>query len=464
MGSSWPSGSASSFEGMPGVPAHRARRSSPACCSAAVWAGDRRGAEGVRRDQRGDLDDHAQLDRDLDGDLPVQPRRPAAERQPGAAGRPGLQRHRRGREAAGVLGRPAVCRACTSACSSRSRRCSCSGSSSTARRSASRCARSASTRTRRQPRASPCARNYIVVMAICGAFAGLAGTLDVLGWQFRIATNDIHGQQARVLRHRGRAARAQHRGRGVLQRAAVRRADHRHLGPQPGPDGLRARAGREPHVHDPGPRRPARSPPTCSWSTCGGCAGAAAPGGGDRMSHDRQAHRLGRDRPRRSWRSSSPCRRSWCARRCRSSIVALAGGRGRRRSRSAAARSGSAGARSSPAWSGSPAAYAATQSGESQPRGGRRLGRAAGLDAALRDAADVRRARRAVLRALRRHQHRARGHDADRRVLRRLGRGHHRLVAAGDRDRDRRRARSSPRCTRCSRSRSAPTRSSPAPR
>ena len=28
-------------------------------------------------------------------------------------------------------------------------------------------------------------------MAVCGAFAGLAGTLDVLGWQFRIATNDI---------------------------------------------------------------------------------------------------------------------------------------------------------------------------------------------------------------------------------------------------------------------------------
>jgi ABC-type uncharacterized transport system permease subunit len=36
-------------------------------------------------------------------------------------------------------------------------------------------------------------RNYIVVMAFCGAFAGLAGTIDVLGWQFRIATNDIRG-------------------------------------------------------------------------------------------------------------------------------------------------------------------------------------------------------------------------------------------------------------------------------
>jgi ABC-type uncharacterized transport system permease subunit len=35
------------------------------------------------------------------------------------------------------------------------------------------------------------ARNYVKVMAICGVFAGLAGSLDVLGWQFRIATNDI---------------------------------------------------------------------------------------------------------------------------------------------------------------------------------------------------------------------------------------------------------------------------------
>jgi simple sugar transport system permease protein len=35
------------------------------------------------------------------------------------------------------------------------------------------------------------ARNYVLVMAVCGLFAGLAGSMDVLGWQFRIATNDI---------------------------------------------------------------------------------------------------------------------------------------------------------------------------------------------------------------------------------------------------------------------------------
>jgi simple sugar transport system permease protein len=39
------------------------------------------------------------------------------------------------------------------------------------------------------------AKNYILVMAVCGLFAGLAGSLDVLGWQFRIATNDIQASQ-----------------------------------------------------------------------------------------------------------------------------------------------------------------------------------------------------------------------------------------------------------------------------
>jgi general nucleoside transport system permease protein len=34
-------------------------------------------------------------------------------------------------------------------------------------------------------------RNYVKVMLICGLLAGLGGALDVLGWQFRIATNDI---------------------------------------------------------------------------------------------------------------------------------------------------------------------------------------------------------------------------------------------------------------------------------
>jgi simple sugar transport system permease protein len=32
---------------------------------------------------------------------------------------------------------------------------------------------------------------YVRVMATCGAFAGLGGAMDVLGWQFHLNTNDI---------------------------------------------------------------------------------------------------------------------------------------------------------------------------------------------------------------------------------------------------------------------------------
>ena len=34
-------------------------------------------------------------------------------------------------------------------------------------------------------------RNYFLAMAISGGFAGLAGSVDLLGWKFRIATNDL---------------------------------------------------------------------------------------------------------------------------------------------------------------------------------------------------------------------------------------------------------------------------------
>jgi len=34
-------------------------------------------------------------------------------------------------------------------------------------------------------------RNYFLAMAISGLFAGLAGSLDILGWQFRLNVNDI---------------------------------------------------------------------------------------------------------------------------------------------------------------------------------------------------------------------------------------------------------------------------------
>jgi ABC-type uncharacterized transport system permease subunit len=35
-------------------------------------------------------------------------------------------------------------------------------------------------------------RNYFLAMAISGGFAGLAGAMDILGWQFHLATADIH--------------------------------------------------------------------------------------------------------------------------------------------------------------------------------------------------------------------------------------------------------------------------------
>jgi general nucleoside transport system permease protein len=34
-------------------------------------------------------------------------------------------------------------------------------------------------------------RNYFLALAIAGTFAGLAGALDLLGWKFRVATNDF---------------------------------------------------------------------------------------------------------------------------------------------------------------------------------------------------------------------------------------------------------------------------------
>lgn len=34
-------------------------------------------------------------------------------------------------------------------------------------------------------------KTYVRVMVLCGIFAGLAGSMDVLGWKFHIATNDI---------------------------------------------------------------------------------------------------------------------------------------------------------------------------------------------------------------------------------------------------------------------------------
>jgi ABC-type uncharacterized transport system permease subunit len=43
------------------------------------------------------------------------------------------------------------------------------------------------------------AKQYVRTMAICGAFAGMAAAMDVLGWQFQLSTTDIQGSQTGFL-------------------------------------------------------------------------------------------------------------------------------------------------------------------------------------------------------------------------------------------------------------------------
>ena len=78
-------------------------------------------------------------------------------------------------------------------------------------------------------------RNYVLAMAVCGLFAGLAGVAR----RARLAVPDRHqrrpGHPDRLPRDRGRPARAQHGGRHAVLGAAVRRAADRHVGAQPRP-------------------------------------------------------------------------------------------------------------------------------------------------------------------------------------------------------------------------------------
>ena len=115
--------------------------------------------------------------------------RAAPERH--AAVRARLERHPRRVEAEGLLGRPAPAGRSTSASSSRSPLSSSTGSRSTGRRSATRCARSASTPRRRATAASPSRGTTSSRWRSRALFAGLAGAIDIVGWQFRINTNDV---------------------------------------------------------------------------------------------------------------------------------------------------------------------------------------------------------------------------------------------------------------------------------
>ena len=150
--------------------------------------GDRRVPEGDRGSARGDHDDHAQLDRDLGGAVPLRDRRAAAEcravgdsdlgdrlrraKLPVFWGDPDFQGLSIGIFIAVaalvvywvILNRTTL------------------GYGVKAVGFNPEAARYGGINV---------SRNYFLAMAISGTFAGLAGALDILGWQFHIATSDI---------------------------------------------------------------------------------------------------------------------------------------------------------------------------------------------------------------------------------------------------------------------------------
>ena len=95
-------------------------------------------------------------------------------------------------------------------------------------------------------------------MAISGAFAGLAGAIDVLGWEFHIATSDILVSNVGFLGIAVALLGRNSAGRRLLRRAPLRRPDRRHLEPPARPERLRPAARREPDADHPGPRRALR--------------------------------------------------------------------------------------------------------------------------------------------------------------------------------------------------------------
>ena len=186
-----------------------------------LLGGDRGLSEGDRRRARGDLDDHAQLDRVLGRDLPRRPWRPAPEsRRPVESG---IERHRTKARLPVFWGDPVlqglhvgffialampvvywlILNRTTLGFEVRA-----TGFNPDAARYGGLNVR----------------RSYMMAMAISGMFAGLAGALDILGWQFRAGRARHPGLEHRVHRDRGRAARSQLRDRGAARCVALRRA------------------------------------------------------------------------------------------------------------------------------------------------------------------------------------------------------------------------------------------------
>ena len=155
-------------------------------------------------------------------------------------GEPDLERRRRVGPAARVVGRPACCRASMSASSSPSRRSSSTGCCSTARHSVSRSARSARAPEAARYAGISVARSTVAAMAVSGLFAGIAGSLDILGWQFHLTTQDV---RASTIGFMGIAVALLGRNSavGILFSAlAVRRTVRRHVDEAARPGHLRS--------------------------------------------------------------------------------------------------------------------------------------------------------------------------------------------------------------------------------
>ena len=159
--------------------------------------GDRRLAQGGGRHPRGDLDDHAQLDRDLDRAATCS-RRAGRCRARSALGNPVSNTIANNMHLPVIWGNPelqgldvgifiglgaavafwAIMNRSTLGYEVRA-----VGHNPDAARGAG----------------ISVPRNYVMTMAICGVFAGLAASIDVLGWEFQVSSADISTSQVGFL-------------------------------------------------------------------------------------------------------------------------------------------------------------------------------------------------------------------------------------------------------------------------
>ena len=184
----------SSYVGMPGV-LHVVLAMVGAALAGALWGGIAGVLRATTGRQRGDHDDHAQLHRAVARLLPVRPRRPAAVRptQQSIPVSNDVAARARGCRCSGAT---RSCRACTSASSSRWSPRSLfwvllNRSVDRLRGARGRLQPRGRARRAASARAAPTSSSWRPAALL----AGLAGSLDVLGWQFRIATNDVQASQ-----------------------------------------------------------------------------------------------------------------------------------------------------------------------------------------------------------------------------------------------------------------------------